>query len=59
MVCSIPDIAATDSLETSGESQPVTPRVKKPSRYPCRRAQRPAKVTETRDEVGSMKERVR
>jgi len=41
---------ATDSHNTSCESQPTKPR-KKASRYPCRRAQRPAKQIDTSDQV--------
>jgi hypothetical protein len=48
-------ILATDSHNTSCESQqqqqPLKPRTKKQSRYPCRRAQRPVKQTETTDQV--------
>lgn len=43
--------AATDSCETSSESQPVKPRTKKASRYPCRRAQRPPKQIDTSDQI--------
>jgi hypothetical protein len=35
------------SADTSCESQPVNPRIKKQSRYPCRRAQRPVKQIDT------------
>ncbi len=42
---------ATDSHNTSCESQPIEPRIKKQSRYPCRRAQRPVKQIDTSDQV--------
>ncbi|CAF1077789.1 unnamed protein product [Adineta steineri] len=41
----------SDSHDTSNESQLVKPRTKKPSRYPCRRAQRPVKQTDINDQV--------
>jgi hypothetical protein len=47
MNVTISSTLATDSQEVSGESQPVTPRIKKQSRYPCRRAQRPVKLVDS------------
>lgn len=42
---------ASDSQDTSCESQPMKPRTKKQSRYPCRRAQRPVKQIVLSDQV--------
>jgi hypothetical protein len=39
------------STDTSCESQPLKPRTKKQSRYPCRRAQRPVKQIDTSNQV--------
>jgi hypothetical protein len=47
----VPLVLATDSHNTSCESQPLKTRTKKQSRYPCRRAQRPVKQTDTSDQV--------
>lgn len=44
-------ILASDSQDTSCESQPIKPRTKKQSRYPCRRAQRPVKQITPSDQV--------
>ena len=44
-------VSATETIETSGESRPVTPQRKTPSRYQCRRAQRPVKLVDTSDQV--------
>ncbi|CAF1977029.1 unnamed protein product [Rotaria magnacalcarata] len=41
----------SSSHGTSCESQPLNLRPKKPSRYPCRRAQRPVKQIETIDQI--------
>lgn len=41
--------SGSDLMETSEESRPVTPQRKKQSRYPCRRAQRPVKIIETKN----------
>ncbi len=42
---------ASDSHDTSSESQPLVTRTKKQSRYPCRRAQRPVKQIDISDQV--------
>ncbi|UJR27803.1 hypothetical protein I4U23_009072 [Adineta vaga] len=43
---------SSDSHDTSSESQIlIQPRIKKPSRYPCRRAQRPVKQTDINNPV--------
>lgn len=44
-------LLASDSQDTSCESQPTKTRTKKQSRYPCRRAQRPVKQITINDEV--------
>jgi hypothetical protein len=47
----LPASVSATSSDTSCESQPLKPRTKKQSRYPCRRAQRPVKQIDTSDQV--------
>lgn len=44
-------ILVKDFHDTSCESQPIKPKSKKQSRYPCRRAQRPVRQIDTSNKV--------